>query len=185
MINHRFHFDSIPVTPWKNAGGVTRQIAKSCPGDPFWRLSIAGVEKDGPFSGFPGLHRILTVVSGAGMTLNLPDGARPADLNIPVGFSGDVPVEGVLRDGPVQNFNLIYEAEKLVARVQVGPIDTLDFIGGETGILCAVYCLSGSLDLNGQETLFAGSGILNPTELPQPTGPETTLALHVALGLRH
>lgn len=184
MINHRFHFDSIPAAPWKNGGGVTRQIAQSGPGDPFWRLSIADVEKDGPFSDFPGLRRILTVISGSGMTLKLAEGACPADLHIPVHFSGDTPVDGVLRDGPVQNFNLIYDAEKLVAGVQAGPLDKLEFAGRTSAFLSVVYCLSGSMDLKGQEALIAGSGVLNPTEFPQPRGRERTFVLYVALRLR-
>ena len=52
VINHRFHFDSIPAAPWKNGGGVTRQIAQSGPGDPFWRLSIAVWKKTGRFPVF-------------------------------------------------------------------------------------------------------------------------------------
>ena len=49
--------------PWKNGGGETAEIAVSPPGaalDDFdWRLSMARVETDGPFSAFPGIDRTL------------------------------------------------------------------------------------------------------------------------------
>ena len=56
--------------PWKNGGGVTREIAAHPPEaglDGFdWRLSMADVASDGPFSAFPGIDRTLTVIEGAG-----------------------------------------------------------------------------------------------------------------------
>ncbi|HAJ22213.1 MAG TPA: HutD-family protein, partial [Rhodospirillaceae bacterium] len=57
-------------TPWKNGGGITREIALKEDEDGFlWRLSIADVRTDGPFSSFPDRHRILTVIAGVGMRL--------------------------------------------------------------------------------------------------------------------
>ncbi len=44
--------------PWKNGGGVTTEICVSPPSGAFdWRVSIATVNADGPFST---LHRIRT-----------------------------------------------------------------------------------------------------------------------------
>jgi environmental stress-induced protein Ves len=52
--------------PWKNGGGITHEILKQEHGGKLlWRLSIAEVASDGPFSLFPGLSRILTVIEGA------------------------------------------------------------------------------------------------------------------------
>lgn len=61
------------AAPWKNGGGVTREIAAGPEGagmDTFaWRVSLADVGADGPFSVFPEVTRVLTVVDGAGMEL--------------------------------------------------------------------------------------------------------------------
>ena len=47
--------------PWKNGGGVTREVAKSSDNQGLiWRLSLADVIQEGTFSTFPKLSRILT-----------------------------------------------------------------------------------------------------------------------------
>lgn len=55
----------VPPSPWKNGGGVTRELAV-WPGaaDWRWRLSVAEVASDGPFSNFEGVQRWLAVLSG-------------------------------------------------------------------------------------------------------------------------
>ena len=54
------------VMPWKNGGGTTTEVAVSPEGaglDHFdWRISMARVEQDGPFSTFPGIDRTLQQV---------------------------------------------------------------------------------------------------------------------------
>jgi uncharacterized protein len=54
--------------PWKNGGGLTYDVAAYPPGgdlDSFdWRVSIAHVEKDGPFSVFAGVTRTLALLEG-------------------------------------------------------------------------------------------------------------------------
>ena len=66
--------------PWKNGAGRTTEIAAHPAGaalDAFaWRVSIADVERDGPFSRFPGIDRTIVLLDGAGMRLACPDGAR-------------------------------------------------------------------------------------------------------------
>jgi environmental stress-induced protein Ves len=98
--------------PWKNGGGSTEEIARdSGEGlDGFgWRLSIADIEASGGFSRFGGYQRIITVLQGAGMTLNI-DGIRSEPLlpGDPFAFSGDSEVGCELLDGTIRDFNLIY-----------------------------------------------------------------------------
>ena len=56
-------------SPWKNGGGTTAEIAIGPPGatlDAFdWRISMARVASDGPFSSFPGVDRTLSIIDGA------------------------------------------------------------------------------------------------------------------------
>ncbi|WP_371792536.1 HutD family protein [Streptomyces sp. NBC_01471] len=101
------------AAPWKNGGGVTREIAAAPDGagmDTFaWRVSLADVGADGPFSVFPGVTRVLTVADGAGMELT-PGGVplRADERFVPHRFAGDVATHGRLLDGPVVNFNVMY-----------------------------------------------------------------------------
>jgi environmental stress-induced protein Ves len=99
---------------WKNGGGTTTELYAS-PGGKLafdWRVSIATVNEDGPFSAFPGCERHIMVLSGNGMRLEIA-GRGKTDLQPlqPFSFSGDAGVAGILVDGPVQDFNLIVREE--------------------------------------------------------------------------
>lgn len=110
--------DQFLTQPWKNGGGVTHEIARAEEdGALLWRLSIAEVATDGPFSAFPGLTRILTVIEGAGLHLDTPDTRLDALPLKPVRFSGDLPIDSQLIDGPVRDFNLIWDATRRAATV--------------------------------------------------------------------
>ena len=97
---------------WKNGGGVTREVATGPSGAGFdnfdWRISMADVATDGPFSSFPDVDRLLAVLKGR---LRLTVGGRPAvdlDYNAqPVAFPGDVIASAVLEAGPVLDLNVM------------------------------------------------------------------------------
>lgn len=109
-------------TPWKNGGGSTREICRDQGEglDGFgWRLSIADIEQGGPFSTFAGYNRIITVLEGEGMRLQV-DGVDSGALRAfePFAFSGDSAVSCELINGPIQDFNLIYSPVRFTARLQ-------------------------------------------------------------------
>ncbi|MFD0462192.1 HutD family protein [Microvirga aerilata] len=60
---------------WKNGGGTTAEVAAFPEGSGFdtfgWRISMADVESDGPFSVFPDIDRTLIVVEGNGIELDV------------------------------------------------------------------------------------------------------------------
>ncbi|MFJ1613042.1 HutD family protein [Streptomyces sp. NPDC088251] len=112
------------ATPWKNGGGVTREIAafpEGAPLDAFdWRVSLADVSRDGPFSSFPGVDRTLTVVEGAGMDLVVGGEHHIVDEpHWPHDFPGDLETYGRLLGGPVANVNVMYRRERTSAEVAV------------------------------------------------------------------
>ena len=106
--------------PWKNGGGVTTEIAiypegTGLSGAGFiWRVSIAEVAVDGPFSRFPGYDRHITTIAGNGMRLEAADHGSIdlSQLFVPREFSGDWDVDGKLIDGPVRDFNLMVARER-------------------------------------------------------------------------
>ena len=55
-----------------------------------WRFSLAEIAADGPFSTFPHVDRLLTVVAGAGIALTI-DGAPPRflDQGDDIAFTGE------------------------------------------------------------------------------------------------
>ena len=139
-IIRRSEFKSVP---WKNQGGVTHEIAKrENDQNILWRLSIAEVTQNGPFSLFDGLHRSLTVITGAGMDLHGASGnlVHEAPLLLPITFSGNDVLTGVLRNGPCQDFNLIFDPKHFEGRVDIIDTedDTIDITPSDfsTGLLC-------------------------------------------------
>ena len=111
-----------PRMPWKNGGGSTEEITRDA-GEGLegfgWRLSIADIGESGGFSRFEGYQRIISVLQGAGMHLQV-DGLstralRPFDA---FAFKGESAVSCSLIDGPIRDFNLIYSPQRYHARLQ-------------------------------------------------------------------
>jgi environmental stress-induced protein Ves len=99
--------------PWKNGGGETVEIAVHPAGsslDEFdWRVSMARVAADGPFSAFPGVERTLAVLDGNGIRMEI-GGGTPVELTTssePFAFAADVGVEARLVDGPITDLNVM------------------------------------------------------------------------------
>ncbi|AQS64265.1 Protein Ves [Rhizobium rhizogenes] len=99
--------------PWKNGGGETVEIAIFPPAasvnDFDWRISMATVASDGPFSIFPGIDRTLSILQGNGMALAIAAN-EPLLLTMesaPLPFSADVPVNATLPGGPIVDLNVM------------------------------------------------------------------------------
>lgn len=133
--------------PWKNGGGVTHEIARHAIGDRWhWRLSIAEVASDGPFSRFDGLSRILTVIAGDGVDLHSPDGTIHARRGRPVHFSGELPVTSQLVNGPIRDLNVIYDASVIDASVTLLAVPERVTLGPEQG---GCLALAGPVSIDG------------------------------------
>lgn len=143
-------FADLIEIPWKNGGGVTRNIAEDRDGDALrWRLSTADVDRDGPFSDFAGLTRILTIIAGGDMVLSGPDGDITAAWADPVVFDGATPVTATLADGPLRDLNLMFDPQMCEGNVAPlhGPMrkDLIADAGATTGVLC----VRGDVAVNG------------------------------------
>ncbi|MGV8935500.1 MAG: HutD family protein [Allorhizobium sp.] len=110
--------------PWKNGGGVTTEIAvfpDSAGVEAFdWRISMATVSSDGPFSLFDGIDRTLSILEGDGIALSV-DGAEPVALTAktpPFAFAADLPTTSTLLGGPVLDLNVMTRRGRFVHDVQ-------------------------------------------------------------------
>ncbi len=101
------------VMPWKNGGGTTTEIAVAPEGaslgDFDWRISMAHVGADGPFSSFPGIDRTLSVLTGNGIRLAFGDGETVSldRATAPFFFAADRAVDSVLVDGAIDDLNVM------------------------------------------------------------------------------
>ena len=99
-----------PALPWRNGGGITHDLLAWPPGDPAWqlRVSVASIDRDGPFSRFDGMQRWFTVLSGAGVRLRLPGAdVRLVPGDPPLGFDGADAPGCTLLAGPTRDLNLM------------------------------------------------------------------------------
>ncbi|PJG44002.1 histidine uptake and utilization operon protein HutD [Acinetobacter tandoii] len=106
---------------WKNGAGYTLELARSA-GDDLaefdWRISMADVTTSGAFSPFHGMQRILTVLEGEGLALQVDGKSHILQTLQSLPFSGDSAVSCELLAGPIRDFNLIYQPERYAARYQ-------------------------------------------------------------------
>jgi environmental stress-induced protein Ves len=97
------------LQPWRNGGGATRELL-AWPDATHWslRVSIAAIERDGPFSAWPGVERWFAVVAGAGVELRFADRTqRCLPGSLPLRFDGAEAPEAHLLDGPTEDLNLM------------------------------------------------------------------------------
>jgi environmental stress-induced protein Ves len=136
--------------PWKNGGGETREIIVSPAGATLetldWRVSLATVAEDGPFSVFKGVQRTLCVIRGAGIQLQAGDRA-PADLYVtspPYCFDGEVATNARLISGPIEDLNVMSRRGRFshsVRRLVLNGTSVLD----TNAQALIVYCQRGDL----------------------------------------
>ena len=112
---------------WKNDGGWTTEIAREpadSAADFVWRVSIADIESDGPFSSFPGIDRDLVLLAGTGMELAIDD-AEPVRIEgrfQQLRFRGEQSVECRLLGGPTRDFNAMVRRDAMTAEVVARPL---------------------------------------------------------------
>ncbi|WP_173150533.1 HutD family protein [Pseudomonas sp. MS15a(2019)] len=136
---------------WRNGLGTTLEIARDTDGtkaDFGWRVSMADVSQSGDFSPFPGMTRIISVLEGAGMRLNVDGLCTPAlgcwETFI---FSGDSQVSCKLLDGPIRDFNLIYRSDRYQGELSWLRLDGTRQLGVVATTL--LFCDQGSLCILG------------------------------------
>ena len=95
--------------PWANGRGTSYEIAsdRNELGEWTWRLAMAPVNENGPFSRIECVNRSLAVVDGAGMLLSVDRKKLQCLPMQVVRFRGDAITEATLKDGPIMDINLM------------------------------------------------------------------------------
>jgi environmental stress-induced protein Ves len=122
---HVIRWTDVTPEPWRNGGGSTRELLRwtaphlghRAPSrePPDWdvRVSVADIEKDGPFSSFEGVDRGFAVLEGPGVILGL--GAQPQQLtpqDPPLCFAGEQAPSCQLVNGATRDLNLMVRRER-------------------------------------------------------------------------
>jgi environmental stress-induced protein Ves len=109
MTLHVVHCDEVAPTPWRNGGGRTRELL-AWPGRENWslRISVADIERDGPFSAFDGVDRWFAVLQGAGVRLQTQGGLQAMHPDGAVlRFRGEEAPACALIEGATRDLNLM------------------------------------------------------------------------------
>lgn len=145
---------------WRNGLGWTREIhAASAAGEGGeawdWRLSIAEIEADGPYSAFPGVEREQVLLSGEGLVLDFGHGGERR-LEPPHGrqrFGGGGALQARLRAGRVEVFNLMWRPTKVAAQLWHRPLVDSMLLFVDPGSTWVVHVMAGQATLDGGRAL--------------------------------
>lgn len=161
--------------PWKNGGGTTTELLIRPEGarlgsEPFlYRVSIADVASDGPFSPFSGYDHHIMLLAGEGMTLDAgPHGRFELRAFEPLAFSGDWFVRGELHGGPVKDFNVMVDRARGQAALASCVVATPETLSCPPGATCVLYVAAGELDVarEGETLVFEAPLEVRPHQAP-------------------
>jgi uncharacterized protein len=148
-------FADLKPQPWRNGGGVTRQLAShpkaaaAQDGSWDWRVSIAEVSKAGDFSPFPGMERVLTVIDGELLLLTVDGAEHPLEKYRAFRFPGGANTHASLPTGDIRNLNVITRTGRFkgyTSIIELSKKRAKPLFEGQLGIL-----------LQGQATAAAGA----------------------------
>ncbi|WP_374680210.1 HutD family protein [Hydrocarboniphaga effusa] len=138
--------------PWKNGGGETREIAifpSAASLDTLeWRVSMAVVAQNGPFSSFPGIDRTLCVLEGAGMELDFGSGGgirTVTPTSAPFEFAADRPLQARLLDGAITDLNVMSRRERYRHSVRRLPLEPRPISVGSMASWTLLFCEQGNV----------------------------------------
>lgn len=137
-------FADARTMPWLGGDGITHELVRHpSDGDFDWRLSVAEVQHDGPFSCIGGVDRIITLCSTGRMVLHAPD-PQPLERFSPYAFAGEIDVSCTVPDGPTRDFNVMtrrgaYAADVTTIVQDSAPVEV------PTGAEVFVLCMDGSV----------------------------------------
>jgi uncharacterized protein len=129
------------AVPWKNGGGVTREVAAHPKGSGFdtldWRVSIAQVRSAGPFSSLPGVDRRLAVLEGTlSLVIDQAPEVRLSPGVAPLHFEGEAAVHAHPVGGAVTDLNVMTRRGRFRSTLTLHRAQTVTrLVGGPARVL--------------------------------------------------
>lgn len=172
-----------PAQPWKNGGGTTQELGRwPAEGDWRWRISVARIEQDGPFSPYPGVQRWFAVLDGAGVLLRVE---RPGEQGTkagyelrrlttqspPVRFAGSAKVDCTLLAGATRDLNLMVREPgagmmfRVAGALEFTPVATETIAIYSSGARCTARFGSENAFLLGDELAWLRAAAPEPVRI--------------------
>lgn len=146
-------YASLRSAPWKNGGGSTTEIAISPAGasleDFDWRVSLATIAQDGPFSVFPGIDRSLALVDGDGVLLDFGDERFVLSPSEPlIEFDGEDAVHATVTGQHTTDFNVMTRRGRCRHRLELRVVKGTETIKRRSGTTLLFLAEGESLTLS-------------------------------------
>lgn len=104
---------------WKNGGGLSYEIAADASTPPAWRISVARINRAGPFSDYRGYDRTILALGGAGVELEVNGERIPLVPLHPYAFAGEARVHAHTRGGAARDLNVMTMRDELLHDVEI------------------------------------------------------------------
>lgn len=120
--------------PWRNGAGTTRELASDVDGTgrARWRISVAALDRDAPFSAFPGWERLFVALGPVELVV---DGARHTlTAGQQLRFSGEAAVRAVV-GVPTHALNVMTRRDEPPARVVLREADQPGHPGADATVV--------------------------------------------------
>lgn len=159
-------FASYRRVGWRNGGGqaldIAAQAAAGGTDDFAWRVALAEIERDGPFSRYgAGIERIITLLDGNGFDLDFTEapGIAVHETYMPARFRGDWTTACRLRHDRCVVFNAMYDEALYTAQINIiRPLPDQPLIFSPPGRTTLLFCLAGINEIKADDS----SHSLNP-----------------------
>ena len=162
----------VPAQPWKNGGGVTRLLAER---HSDWRVSLADVEANGPYSRFDGMTRLSLIVEGKGVVLRGAERVLPLEYLVPTIYDGSIDWTASLIDAPVVALNIMARTDRYVPSAQILHTEVTLAPGSAAVILaghsrCVVYGDDGTAIAIPPRQFLAIPSVVKPMRVVRDAG---------------
>lgn len=182
-----FSLSAIPMEPWRNGGGITGVIASGSFEDSRdewdYRLSVADISANGPFSTFQGIERCTLLLEGS--TLSLEHDGRPPLAAGPLEllqYDGEWALDASIGSVPARCLNVM--TRRGVARAALAVVDDPRVIGvADLTMVLSLHqgCVITTGDSSARHTLNRHEGILlhGIRGAIRPAAPRSTILVSI------
>ncbi len=175
--------DSLQEAPWLNGRGTSRDVVTRLGRDGalLWKIGIAELAADAPFSHYPNCDRIFTPIAGEHeVELSIGEGPfEPCPLLMPRSLAGEQPVRVRVRS-PGRAFNAIVDRRHCAASLAVLRLEAGDPVEAPDAPETIIHLIEGQLAAAG-ELLAPGDSLLGPGPASPGAAAQDSTVIMVAI----